>query len=420
MRVSFPYGEKILKAEISCEVLVSKEMPTIKNLEQSICDSLEKPINSQPLPKLVKNAKNVLIIIPDITRACPTEILLRNVISVIERCSNAEIRILIATGLHRPVNEMEKERLVGKEIKSRYEVLNHSADGSEDLIDLQKKTFYGTPVEVNRYVMVSDVVVAIGLIEPHFFAGYSGGRKALLPGVASASAIFNNHGYKMIGHQFSRCGILDGNPVHQDMMEFMKVTKLDFIVNVILDKDKRISGIFSGDPMVAHLTGVRELDKYVRIPYEREAEIVITTNGGYPLDRDIYQTVKGMDTASYVVKKQGVIIIASECRDGLGGHESFLKILEGTSNPKEILERIKTLEPIYDQWEAQVLARVLSKARVIVVTENISEKTLRTLQLMHADNLEEALEIAYGIVGRDATVVSIPEGPYIIPSKSTI
>lgn len=417
MRVSLPYGEKTIEAEICCEVLVSRRMPAIENLDQDILDSLKNPVNSPPLTELVKKANKILIIIPDITRACPTKILLKKVISIIEECSNSEITILIATGLHRPVTDPEKKKLVGKEVFERYQVLNHEARNAEDLIDLQRKTSFGTPIEVNRHVMSNDLVIAIGLIEPHFFAGYSGGRKALLPGVASADAIYNNHGYRMIGHQLSRSGILNGNPVHQDMLEFMKSTKLDFIVNVILDKSKRISGVFSGNSIDAHLAGVRELDNYVRIPFREEADIVITTNGGYPLDRDIYQAVKGMDIAAQVVRNNGVIIMMSECRDGLGGHEDFLRIVKGTSSPEEILERIRALEPISDQWEAQVLARVLSRARVIVVTENISPKILENLQLTHAKSLEDALETAYNIVGRDAKTIAIPEGPYIIPVK---
>ncbi|HIE24304.1 MAG TPA: nickel-dependent lactate racemase [Candidatus Korarchaeota archaeon] len=420
MRVPFPYGEKILEIDLPGEMLVSKRMPAIENLNKNVRNSLENPINSPPLSTLLERARKALIIVPDITRACPTKMLLQHVISIAEGGPDVEIKILIATGLHRSVIEQEKEDLVGKEIIEKYSILIHDAKDTDDLIDLKKRTSFGTPIEVNRHVMSSDLVIGIGLIEPHFFAGYSGGRKTLLPGVASAKAIFNNHGYKMIEHPNSRCGILEGNPIHEDMLEFMKNTKLDFIVNVTLDKDKRVSGIFSGNPIDAHLAGVRELNKYVRTSFRQEADIVITTNGGYPLDRDIYQAVKGMDMAAQVVKENGVIIIASECRDGLGGHEEFLNIVKGTSNPEEILERIKRLEPIYDQWEAQILARVLKKARVIVVTENLSPKTLEDLQLMHAKSLEEAIEKAHNIVGKEASIISIPEGPYIIPFKVKI
>ena len=220
----------------------------------------------------------------------------------------------------------------------------------------------------------------------------------------------------MIGHPNSRAGILEGNPIHEDMIEFMNNTKLDFIVNVTINKEKKVTGIFAGDPIKAHLEGVKFLNQHVKIPVKYRADIVVTTNGGYPLDRDIYQAVKGMDTAAGVVREGGVIIIAAECRDGLGGHEEFLKLVEGAENPGEILERIRRSEPIYDQWEAQVLARILMKAKVILVSDYISEKTARGLLLDRAKSLEEALEIAYGVVGKSPRIIAIPEGPYVIPT----
>ena len=222
----------------------------------------------------------------------------------------------------------------------------------------------------------------------------------------------------MIGHRNSRAGILDGNPIHEDMIEFMEKIRLDFIVNVTLNKKKKISGIFAGDPVKAHLEGVRFLDNYVKSYFTEEADLVLTTNGGYPLDRDLYQAVKGMDTAASVVKNGGVIVIASECRDGLGGHEEFLRLVQGAESPEEILERIKKEEPIYDQWEAQVLARVLKKASVILVSEHISDEVAEGLLLKRARDLEEALEMAYEILGKkDVKIAAIPEGPYVIPSR---
>jgi len=418
--VSFPYGEEYLRMELPgdrTEILYSKDMPKVARVGGKIIEMLEKPIETPPLAELVSKSRRILVIIPDITRACPTEILLKSLIPYIEENSGAEVSLLIATGLHRPVTEEEKRELVGEEIAKNYEILNHDARNEKQLARLNRKTSFGTPIVVNKLVLDSDLVIGVGLIEPHFFAGYSGGRKILLPGVAGADAVFNNHSFEMIKHPNSRYGILEGNPIHEDMVEFMKNTKLDFILNVILDKEKNISGIFAGDPVKAHLAGVRELEKYVKIPYARPADIVITTNGGYPLDRDIYQVVKSMDTAALVVKRGGVIIVAAECRDGLGGHKEFLEIIKGTSSPEEILARIKELEPIYDQWQAQILARVLEKAKIIVVTRNLDRKTLGDLQLMRAKTLEEALEIAYGIVGKKAEITAIPEGPYIIPMQ---
>ena len=397
------------------EVLRSRRMPTVLETVEETIRRIGSPIKAPPLAELAARSRRILLIVPDVTRACPTREILEAVVPTIERSSRAEVKVLVATGLHRPVTEEEIVEIVGRRVAGEYEVLNHNARDEEQLAKLGRKTSFGTPIEVNRLVLESDLVVGVGLIEPHFFAGYSGGRKILLPGVASADAVFNNHGFEMIEHSRARYGILDGNPVHEDMLEFMRATKLDFIVNVILDGEKRVSGVFAGDPVEAHLRGVRELERYVKVPFSRHADIVITTNGGYPLDRDIYQAVKGMDTAAMVVRRGGVIIIAVECRDGLGGHDEFLGLVRGTRRPEEIIARIRELEPIYDQWQAQILARVLRRARVIVVTEGLDERTLSGLQLEHAKTLEEALEIAYGYVGRGARIAAIPEGPYLIP-----
>ncbi|RLE70968.1 MAG: nickel-dependent lactate racemase [Thermoprotei archaeon] len=421
VRISIPYGLGRLEVELPderVEVLRSRHMPVVKDLEHEVLTRLENPISSPPLSRMVSEVSKMLIIVPDNTRACPTKEILPPLLKCTEKANpRVDIEILIATGLHKPVTGEELVELLGREVIESYFVENHKASEEERLTKLPKRTSFNTPIEVNKKVLTSDLVLGVGLIEPHFFAGYSGGRKSLLPGVAGANAIFNNHGYKMIASPKARSGVLSGNPVHEDMVEFMEMTKLDFIVNVMVDERKRVSGVFVGDPIEAHLAGVRELDKYVKVRFREEADIVITSNGGYPLDRNIYQAVKGMDTAALVVREGGVIVIASECRDGLGGHEHFLRLVRGTANPDEVLERIREMEPIHDQWEAQILARVLKKARVIVVTDRMSHETLRDLHLIGAKNLDEALEIAYNIVGKDVRITCIPEGPYVIPMK---
>lgn len=323
--------------------------------------------------------------------------------------------VLVATGLHLPVRGRELVELLGADILSSFKVLNHDARDPGALADLGEETSFGTPVEVNRMVLEADLALGLGLIEPHFFAGYSGGRKILLPGVAGERAVFANHGYGMIAHPRARAGVLEGNPIHEDMLEFMEKAGLDFILNVTLNKEGEVTGVFAGDPVEAHLEGVKRLDGYVRAGFGERADIVVTTNGGYPLDRDLYQAVKGLDTASMVVREGGVIVIASECVDGLGGHEHFLRLVRGCREPGEILERIRAWEPVPDQWQAQVLARVLERAHVILVSDNVGADVARDMLMEKAGSLEEALRKAYERVGGGALVAAIPEGPYIIP-----
>jgi len=418
MEVKLPYGERGLEIMLErCRILRSREMPALASVEGELERALREPISSPSLGDLLKGAGRVLLAVPDNTRAFPSRRLIPRVLDHVERANPmAEVQVLVATGLHREVERDELERMFGKDVLEKYDIVNHRASDDEQVVKLDARTSYGTPIHVNRLVLESDVVIGAGLIEPHFFAGYSGGRKIILPGVAGKEAIFKNHGFRMIDNPRSRAGILEGNPIHMDMIEFMKMTRLDFIINVTINERREITGIFAGDPVRAHLAGIEFLDRFVKLRVERPADIVITTNGGFPLDRDLYQAVKGMDTAAYVVKDGGVIIIASECRDGLGGHEEFLRIFQGAGSPDEVLENIRKNEPINDQWEAQILARVLKRAKVILVSDYISERLASSFMLERAKTVEEALEIALSIIGRsDAEIMVIPEGPYVIP-----
>jgi len=418
MEVKLPYGERGLEIRLErCRILRSREMPALASVEGELERALREPISSPSLGDLLKGAGRVLLAVPDNTRAFPSRRLIPRVLDHVERANPmAEVQVLVATGLHREVERDELERMFGKDVLEKYDIVNHRASDDEQVVKLDARTSYGTPIHVNRLVLESDVVIGAGLIEPHFFAGYSGGRKIILSGVAGKEAIFKNHGFRMIDNPRSRAGILEGNPIHMDMIEFMKMTRLDFIINVTINERREITGIFAGDPVRAHLAGIEFLDRFVKLRVERPADIVITTNGGFPLDRDLYQAVKGMDTAAYVVKDGGVIIIASECRDGLGGHEEFLRIFQDAGSPDEVLENIRKNEPINDQWEAQILARVLKRAKVILVSDYISERLANSFMLERAKTVEEALEIALSIIGRsDAEIMVIPEGPYVIP-----
>lgn len=259
-------------------------------------------------------------------------------------------------------------------------------------------------------------MLGIGLVEPHFFAGYSGGRKTVLPAVAGEKAIFNNHSYKMIDHPMASYGILDGNPIHHDMVEFMNFVNLSFIVNVTINDKGETTQVFAGDPIEAHRRAVDSLNLYVNVKLRGYADIVIVSNGGYPSDRDLYQSVKGMATAERVVKDDGVIIMVAECRDELGGHEEFKRLMQEADGPEDVLKEIREKEPITDQWQAQVLARILKKANVVVVTDGVKHGVIREMMMEPASSLEQALDFAIKRVSRKKPkIVAIPEGPYIIP-----
>jgi len=403
-------------------VLRSREVKSAKNEVEEVRRAISNPIGGGRLEALASKADKICLLVSDYTRATPNRIL---VPPILERLKEADkrmedVKILVANGLHKPAPERELEELLGSEVLEEVEVINHDAEDENQLVYVGKTSF-GTNVYVNRLILESDLIIATGLIEPHFFAGYSGGRKSILPGVSGRVTIYQNHGFKMIDHPSSRYGILDGNPIHEDMVEAAKLVKRNYMmVNVVIDKHGRIVRAFAGDLFEAHRRGVDFLDSKVKVRAPSRASIVITSNGGYPLDRDLYQTVKGMATGELVAKKNGVVIIFSECLDGIGrGHDLFYKLMAEAKNPDEVLERIRREEPIKDQWEAQVLARILKNVDVIIVTKNIKHSRIEEMQLTPASSPDEALEIAYQMAGKEAEIIAIPEGPYIIPYISS-
>ncbi|MBS7648755.1 MAG: nickel-dependent lactate racemase [Candidatus Bathyarchaeia archaeon] len=420
MIVNIPYGKTIINLEIPngnlLAVLQSAEFDKSSDEVKIVWEALKKPIRGRQLTQVASGKKSVCVIVSDYTRATPNRILLPPILKILKDAGLKldEIKILIAYGLHKPIPKDSIEEFLGREITEEIEILNHNAE--DDLFYIGKTSF-GTKFSVNRLIINSDLVILTGLIEPHFFAGYSGGRKAILPGVSSKESIFNNHSFRMIMHPLSRYGILDGNPIHEDMVEAVKmVPKPMYLINVVINKKQKIAGAFTGDIFEAHLEGIKFLDKHVKVRAPSKADIVITSNGGYPLDRDLYQAVKGMATGELIVKKGGVIVIFAECIDGIGmGHEDFYQIMAEAEKPEDVFERIMREEPIRDQWEAQILARILKNASVILVTKNIKHSVIEEMHMIPASNPEEAIEEAYRISGKNSKIIAIPEGPYVIP-----
>lgn len=418
--ILFPYGKgyiefELLKGDIYTVYSRIPQGVTETGAIELVENSLDSPISSKRIEDLVDRGSKISILITDKTRATPNRLLLERVLVRLRRAGVARdnIRIIVATGLHKPHSYSEILELVGKEIASEYLVESHNSDEDKSLVYLGR-TSYGTEIYVNRIVIESDIVIGIGLLEPHFFAGYSGGRKLIVPGVAGTSTVYQNHGYKMLKHPKADYGFLDGNPVHEDMVEASRLVKsYRFILHVILDKEKNVVNIFSGDVYEAHRIGVAELDRYVKIDVPYEGDVVITSNGGYPLDRDLYQAVKGMVTASRVARRGGVIIMLSECIDGVG-HEHFRELASISRDPLYILRHIELNEPLRDQWQVQKLEQVLLKNRVIVVTKNIRHSILEEMNLIPASDTREAIEIACRETPC-SKVIAIPEGPYTIP-----
>jgi nickel-dependent lactate racemase len=305
----------------------------------------------------------------------------------------------------------------GEDIIRNERIIVHDARKPEDMVSLGKLSS-GLEVKVNKTIINTDFLMAEGFIEPHFFAGFSGGRKSVFPGVASMECVRANHCAEYIDSPYARTGILENNPIHIEAREMARLAKLQFILNVVIDQDKKIIKAFAGHFDEAHTVGcrfVKELSQVKASP----ADIVITTNGGYPLDQNIYQAVKSMTAAEASCKDGGVIIDVAACSDGHGG-ESFYNTFRNAGSPGEITEQIlkrSRAETIIGQWESQILARILEKHRVILVTDMCDKRMVEDMFMDHAANIGEALALARKYKGDDAGVTVIPDGISVIVSK---
>lgn len=324
--------------------------------------------------------------------------------------SSAKITTLIATGLHSKLTEKEIEEKFTSDVLSSTDIIIH--DAYNDSVYLSKLSA-DNELWVNKLLLDSDLVIAEGNIEPHFFAGFTGGRKSILPGVSGYKTIFSNHSAEKIDHPLAKNGILEGNPIHIEMCEAAYKVKLSFILNVVLGENGEIVAAFSGDPLVAHKFGVDFIRSFTMLP-SSPADIVITSNSGYPLDRNVYQIVKGISVAANTVKPGGVIIILAECRDGVG-HQMFYELLSEASSPFELLEKIRNND-VYcaDQWQTQILAKILEKNKVIVVSDKLSRDVIENMHMLYASSVQEALDIAFRLKGKESKITIVPEGPKTI------
>ncbi len=415
-----PYYKDHLTLELSDDrvagVLTSKTEEYNPGLSQEelVRNALANPVASKKLEELVLGKKHVVIISSDHTRPVPSHITMPILLETIRKAnSDIKISILIATGMHRPTTHEELVNKYGEEIVKNENIVIHNAYLDEEM------TFKGIlpsggELWINKLVDEADLLISEGFIEPHFFAGFSGGRKSVLPGIASKKTVLWNHNAKFIASPFSRAGSIDENPIHKDMLFAAKTAGLAFILNVVINSEKKIIAAYSGDVELAHKEG-REFVASLAQVKPVYSDIVITSNGGYPLDQNMYQTVKGLSAGEASVNQNGVIIIAASCVDGHGG-EFFYKLIAESKDAKEANDKLNGVEPSdteFDQWEAQVLARILCKANVIVVSKDCDPKLFTDMHMMHAYTIEEAIEKAEKLVGKKQ-ITLIPDGIAVI------
>ena len=419
-KIKLPYGKKSLHIDIPEDrlegVLASKvnKYSTKESEKEIVKKAMVNPIGTPRLKALVQGKKKIVVISSDHTRPVPSHITMPIILNEIrEGNPEANITILVATGFHRASTKKELSNKYGDEILDNEKIVIHDSRDKDSMIKVGILPSGGELI-LNKLAVEADLLVAEGFIEPHFFAGFSGGRKSILPGIASKETVLANHCSEFIAHPKARTGILKGNLLHEDMLYAAKKANLNFILNVVINGDKKIINAFAGHREEAHLKGCKFVSKSAKVK-PIPADIVITTNGGYPLDQNIYQAVKGMTAAEETCKKGGVIIIASECSDGHGGnyfYNTFAKAKAVHDVIDEIIARNRD-ETIPDQWESQILARILLKHEVIMVTD-IQREIVENMHIKWAASIEEAIEMADEMLGNRGKITVIPDGVSVI------
>ena len=419
-----PYGKEKLTLKVEEEhlggVLVSEihQYKAPKSGSELVQEAIENPIGTPRLKDMVEGKDKIIVISSDHTRPVPSHIIMPLMLEEIRKGNpDADITILVSTGLHRATTKEELINRYGEKICSTEHIVIHDCDDGNNLVYLGKLPSGGNLI-INRLVAEADLVVAEGFIEPHFFAGFSGGRKSILPGVASRETVMYNHNAGFIASPYARTGIIDKNPIHDDMLYAARAARLDFIVNVVVDADHEPIYAVAGDCDLAHRVGREFLLSKCKVDAV-PADIAVSTNGGYPLDQNIYQSVKGMTAAEATVKEGGVIIMLSKANDGHGG-ETFFRTFKEEKNIIKMMQGFIATRPentIVDQWQSQILARVMLKAKIIYVSD-APDELIEEMSMIPAHTLDEAMEKAKAIVDKDDyTVTVIPDGVSVIVNE---
>jgi nickel-dependent lactate racemase len=420
MQVVLDYGRTGLSVTLPDHRLVGplaiKPTVPLADPEGEVVRALEHPIAAPSLAEVARGRRTACILICDITRPVPNSLILQPLLRILEAggLARQDILILVATGLHRPNEGAELEEMVGPGIVGHYRVENHRGQHPEEH-DFLGTSPRGVPVFLDRRYVRAELKIATGLIEPHLMAGYSGGRKVICPGIAGLETVKVWHSPRFLEHPRADCGILEGNPVHEENTWIANRAGCDFIVNVCLDEQRRPIWVGAGHLERAWEEGVRFVEKVVRVPVAEAVDVVVTSCAGYPLDTTWYQAVKGLTGALPIVKQGGTIVLAASLSQGLGSPE-FQRLLAGNPDLEVFCQRI--LEPDYfvvDQWQLEELAKVLRHCRVKVVSDGLPPDTLRQCFVEPAPTVEEAVADCLAHYGPQARIAVIPKGPYVLP-----
>lgn len=416
MEVNLLYGRDGLLIDVpeNTFIVEPKHVPKCGNEEQAVIEALRKPIGCSPLKELVKSTDKVAIVISDITRPTPNHILVPLLIKELNHVPLENFVIINGTGTHRDQTREEFIQMLGEWVVENVRIINNQCHNNEALVKVGESKF-GCDVYLNNEYVEADFRIVTGFIEPHFFAGYSGGPKGIMPGIAGIETIMTFHNAKMIGDPKSTWGNMHGNPVQNMTREINRMCKPDFMLNVTLNREKEITAVFAGELFEAHDKGCAYVEKHAMVKCDQRFDVVITSNSGYPLDQNLYQAVKGMSAAQKIVKKSGTIIIASECSDGIPNHGNFFKILQLAKTPQELLDMINNPEfKMFDQWQVQKQAVIQTWADVYVYSQ-LSDEQITNSLLKPTKNIEKTLEELREQYGENMSIAVLPLGPLTIP-----
>lgn len=414
--VHLAYGRAGLTLDLPepIDVVAAPFVPGLPDEAGALRAALCQPIGSPPLAALVKPGDRVVVTHSDITRATPNDRILPIVLAELEEAGVArrDITLLNALGTHRQQTASELRALLGDEVVDQYRCVQHNAFDDDQLVSMGTTTL-GHPVRLNRHFIEADVKILTGFVEPHFFAGFSGGPKGVLPALAGTESVFTNHGREMIAHPQATWGVTRGNPIWEEMLEIARLVQPLFLLNVTLNNRREITGVFAGDLQQAHTAGCATVRAQSMVAVHEPYDVVLTSNSGYPLDQNLYQTVKGMSAASRIVRADGAIIMAAACADGLPDHGKYADLLAAGGSPRGVLNLLE--QPGFcehDQWQVQIQAQIQLRADVHVYSDHLSDDQIRRALFTPCRDLPRtiaALRQAHG-----PRLAVMPDGPQTI------
>ncbi|MDX2066341.1 MAG: nickel-dependent lactate racemase [Fimbriimonadaceae bacterium] len=421
MRLTLAYGKDGLEIEVPdanvAGVLDLRPVEAVPDPEAAVREALRRPIGTRPLRELAEGRRDAVIVVCDVTRPVPNPVILPPMLDELNAAGipDGAITVLIATGTHRPNDEPELRRMLGEAVLARCRVVNHHCDRPEDMVALGTSP-NGVPIALNRHYVNADVRLTVGMIEPHFMAGFAGGRKMVMPGVAAIETVQAWHSPAFLEHPCAHNGSVEGNPVHDEATWIANQCRPDLIVDVALTRSREIARVFAGDMEAAWNAGVAFVRTLVEAPYAPPIDICITTCGGFPLDLTYYQTVKGVVGAAPAVRPGGTVIVASACDEGIG-NAHFREALHRVGDISTWLERAISgeWERVPDQWQIEELAKGVREHHVTLVTRGIPAEEFPYLHVHVAPSVEAALAEAFARHGEAARVLVVPKGPYVLP-----